>query len=76
MVGYTTSISETGIKALLSSIGNLEVLHLDNAISVLGEFSGTITNLRHVWSKVTGDDYDRFQQFVVKEISNPQTKKS
>ncbi|KAH9406050.1 hypothetical protein TYRP_014348 [Tyrophagus putrescentiae] len=61
------SLTEAGLRAMIASIGNLEVLHLDSAISLLADYSGTITNLRHVWSKVSGaEDLPRLSQFVVK----------
>lgn len=61
------SLTDAGLKAMIASIGNLEVLHLDNAIGLLADYSGTITNLRHVWSKVSGpEDLPRLSQFTVK----------
>ncbi|KAH9420688.1 hypothetical protein DERP_001119 [Dermatophagoides pteronyssinus] len=61
-----TEVTNVGLKALIESIGNLEVLHLDNAIGLLSERNGTITNLRHVWSRINGDELDKLSQFTVK----------
>lgn len=67
LVGYTTSLTEAGVKAFLAAIGNLEVLHLDNAIQLLADNNGTITNLRHVWSKVNGvEELEKLSQFTTK----------
>ncbi|KAI2806084.1 hypothetical protein BLOT_005095 [Blomia tropicalis] len=67
LVGSAATLTEEGVKALIYSIGRLEVLHLDNAISFLAKYNGTITNLRHVWSKVNGvEDLTSLSQFVVK----------
>ncbi|UXI17510.1 ras GTPase-activating protein 1 [Sarcoptes scabiei] len=65
MIG-NSDITNAGYKALLASIGNLEVLHLDDAIGLLADYSGTITNMRHVWSRVSGDELEKLSQFTVK----------
>lgn len=66
LVGPLPDVTDAGVKALLASIGNLEALHLDRAIAVLADYSGTITNLRHVWCKVASEDMDKFSAFTVK----------
>lgn len=67
LVGANPLLTESGVKALISSIGNLEVLHLDNAIALLAEKDGTITNMRHIWSKVNGvEDLPKMSEFTVK----------
>ena len=61
------NVTDNGVRALLQSIGNLEVLHLDNGIAMLADYSGTITNMRQVWSKVNSDaDLEKLSQFTVK----------
>ncbi|KAH7640961.1 hypothetical protein HUG17_8430 [Dermatophagoides farinae] len=61
-----TGVTDVGLKALISSIGNLEVLHLDNAIGLLAEHRETITNMRHVWSRINGDELEKLSQFTAK----------
>lgn len=58
--------TEDGVRSLIMSIGNLEALHLDSAISLLATNSGTITNMRHVWAKLTGDELDKWSAFTIK----------
>lgn len=59
-------VTDEGLRGLISSIGNLEALHLDHAITFLATYSGTITNMRHIWAKLSADDLDKFSQFTVK----------
>lgn len=66
VVGSMEGVTEDGLRALIASIGNLEALHLDQAITFLATYSGTITNMRHVWAKLAADDLDKFSQFTIK----------
>lgn len=66
ILGNNTLVTEAGLKALLGSIGNLEALHLDDAIALLANYSGTVTNMRHVWSKININQKDQLSQFTIK----------
>lgn len=66
ILGNNSLVTEAGLKALLGSIGNLEALHLDDAIALLANYSGTITNMGHVWSKININQKDQLSQFTIK----------
>ncbi|CAG2109425.1 unnamed protein product [Medioppia subpectinata] len=66
LLGFSSSYTNDGLKALILSIGNLEAIHVDPAITLLAQIPGTVTNLKHVWSKIGGGEKDLLSQFTIK----------
>ncbi|XP_054163270.1 uncharacterized protein LOC128961087 [Oppia nitens] len=67
LIGFSNGFyTNEGIKALILSIGNLEAIHIDSAIAVMASMPGTITNMKHVWSKVSGNEKELLTQFTIK----------
>ncbi|CAG2164122.1 unnamed protein product [Oppiella nova] len=69
VLGFSSFYTNDGLKALILSIGNLEAIHLDTSIALLAEIPGTITNMKHVWSKISNGEKELLSQFSLFKLS-------